>query len=136
MGAEALSRGAREVVGIENHGRACGIIKENWSQIAQQEQKFTVLRGDVVIKLKSLAGEKFDCIYFDPPYESNLYQPVLETIASLQLLAESGEIAVEHDRKYWQAQVIPGLQICREKSYGNTALTFYQLVEKVLGVRG
>ncbi|OKH18254.1 16S rRNA (guanine(966)-N(2))-methyltransferase RsmD [Hydrococcus rivularis NIES-593] len=126
MGAEALCRGAREVVGIEKSPQACAIIKQNWQQVATPQQTFRVIRGDVVTRLKNLAGEKFDRIYFDPPYESQLYQPVLEAIAQYQFLDEEGEIAVEHDPKSWKAIEIPGLKICREKVYGNTALTFYQ----------
>jgi 16S rRNA (guanine(966)-N(2))-methyltransferase RsmD len=126
MGAEALGRGAREVVGIEQSRQACAIIKYNWQQVATSEQTFRVIRGDVGMRLKSLAGEKFDRIYFDPPYESQLYQPVLDAIAQYQLLDSEGEIAVEHDPKFWKAREIPGLEICREKVYGNTALTFYQ----------
>ena len=125
MGAEALCRGAREVVGIEQSTQACAIIKQNWQQLATSEQTFRVIRGDVVTRLNSLAGEKFDRIYFDPPYKSHLYQPVLKAIARYQLLDEEGEIAVEHDPKSWKAIEIPGLEICREKVYGNTVLTFY-----------
>ena len=125
MGAEALCRGASEVVGIEKNGRACTIIKQNWQQIAKPEQQFKVLRGDVIVKLKSLVGEKFDRIYFDPPYDSYLYLPVLKSIANYQLLSSTGKMAVEHNPKLWQATEIPGLQIGRAKTYGNTTLTFY-----------
>ena len=125
MGAEALCRGAREVVGIEQSGRAWGIIQQNWQKVAQPQQHFRVWRGDVVARLKTLAGQQFDRIYFDPPYASDLYQPVLEAIASQRLLAQGGEMAVEHDPKLWCAVEIPGLEICREKVYGNTALTFF-----------
>ena len=125
MGAEALCRGASEVVGIEKNGRACTIIKQNWQQVAQPEQKFRVLRGDAIVRLKSLTGSKFDLIYFDPPYDSYLYLPVLRAIAHHQLLSSTGEIAVEHNPKLWQAAEILGLEISREKYYGNTNLTFY-----------
>lgn len=128
MGAEALCRGAKEVVGIEHSGRVCGIIRQNWQRLAGPEQKFQVLRGDVVARLATLTGQ-FDRLYFDPPYASELYQPVLEAIAQRQLLASGGEIAVESDPKLWDAIAIPGLEICREKVYGNTALTFYRLSE-------
>lgn len=127
MGAEALCRGAKIVVGIEQSGRACEIIKHNWQQVAQSEQKFEILRGDVVTRLKSMNGEQFDRIYFDPPYASQLYRPVLDAIAFYDLLATQGEIAVEHHPKLWTMMAIPGLEICREKIYGNTALTFYTL---------
>jgi 16S rRNA (guanine966-N2)-methyltransferase len=126
MGAEALCRGAKEVVGIEQSKPACAIVQQNWQKVASPEQAFRIVRGDVVRRLSDLAGETFDRIYFDPPYASLLYQPVLEAIAPLQILARDGEIAIEHDSKSWQAIEIAGLEICREKSYGKTALTFYR----------
>lgn len=125
MGAEALCRGAALVVGIEQSSRACAIINQNWTQIAQPQQQFQVLRGDVVQRLKTLE-KQFDRIYFDPPYASNLYQPVLNAIALFQILEPTtGELAVEHSPD-WQPPLVTGLEICREKVYGNTALTFFR----------
>ncbi|MGD2179733.1 16S rRNA (guanine(966)-N(2))-methyltransferase RsmD [Lusitaniella coriacea] len=126
MGAEALCRGAAWVVGIEQSGRACGIIRQNWQQVAQPEQEFKVIRGDVRQRLKSLGGKQFDRIYFDPPYKSELYQPILSAIARLNLLSPQGELAIEHNPKFWQASTIPGLELFRQKTYGNTTLSFYR----------
>ena len=128
MGAEALCRGAQVVIGVEKSGRACGLMEQNWRQVAQPTQEFRVVRGDVVTRLPSLVGKQFDRIYFDPPYASKLYQPVLEIIAVANLLASDGEVAVEHDSKLWQTVSVNGLEICREKVYGNTTLTFYRSV--------
>ncbi|BAU11275.1 putative methyltransferase [Leptolyngbya sp. NIES-3755] len=126
MGAEALCRGASLVVGIEQSVAACRIIEQNWKQVAKPQQSYQVLRGDVVKRLEKLSGQQFDRIYFDPPYDSDLYVPVLNTIASLNLLAPDGEFAVEH-RPSSRLPEIP-LSIVREKRYGNTALTFYQVL--------
>lgn len=128
MGAEALCRGAQLVVGIEQSARACSIIRENWTRIAQPHQQFRIIRGDVRVKLKTLTGSKFDLIYFDPPYESDLYQPVLDLVAELELLNASGEMAVEHDSKLGN-NLLSGSrwQRIRSKTYGNTGLTFYGL---------
>lgn len=123
MGAEALCRGASVVVGIEQSTVACRIIEQNWKQVAKPEQSYQVLRGDVVKRLEKLSGQQFDRIYFDPPYDSDLYPPVLNAIASFNLLAPQGELAVEH-RPGATLPDIP-LAIVREKRYGNTALTFY-----------
>jgi 16S rRNA (guanine966-N2)-methyltransferase len=125
MGAEALCRGASLVVGIEKSSRACAIIQQNWQQVAGSEQKWRVLRGDVSQQLKNLSGQQFDKIYFDPPYASGLYQPVLAAIADYNLLAVNGEIAVEHNPQGWEPPIISNWEICRQKVYGNTALTFY-----------
>lgn len=126
MGAEALCRGAAFVLGLEQSSRACAIIQQNWQRVAQPEQKFQVLRGDVVQRLKDISGQQFERMYFDPPYASDLYQPVLDAIAHDQLLHPSGEIAVEHNPNTWKPQLIPTLEICRQKIYGNTAITFYR----------
>ncbi len=125
MGAEALCRGAKEVVGVEKSKIACGIIKQNWQQVASCEQKWKVLQGDILQQLPKLSGQEFDRIYFDPPYASELYKPALEAIARYRLLDINGEMAVEHNPKLWTPPKIPELQICREKVYGNTAVSFY-----------
>ncbi|NMG22205.1 16S rRNA (guanine(966)-N(2))-methyltransferase RsmD [Brasilonema bromeliae] len=129
MGAEALCRGASRVVGIDKSHRACAIIQQNWQNLASTEQKFQVMRGDVVQLLPKLSGQQFDRIYFDPPYASELYERVIEAIAHSGLLDPNGEIAVEHNPQDWNPPVIPSWEICREKVYGNTALTFYSVVD-------
>ncbi|MEB3277833.1 MAG: 16S rRNA (guanine(966)-N(2))-methyltransferase RsmD [Lyngbya sp.] len=128
MGAEALCRGASRAVAIEQSGPACRIIRQNWQQVASPNQTFDVIRGDVLARLKTLEGQQFHHIYFDPPYASDLYQPVIEAIANYQLLTSEGELAVEHNPKQWTVNPPPQLEVCREKVYGNTALTFYQCV--------
>lgn len=127
MGAEALCRGAAEVVGIEKYSKACQIIQQNWQQVAQPQQSFTILKGDVLVKMQSLSAKKFDYIYFDPPYDSNLYAPVLEAIASLKLATPEGTIIVEHNSQLWEATTISGLEFYRQKNYGKTMLSFYHL---------
>jgi 16S rRNA (guanine966-N2)-methyltransferase len=132
MGAEALCRDARIVVGIERSSAACNIIEQNWQQVAGASQKFQLLRGDVVKRLIDLDGQKFDRIYFDPPYAGELYQQVLETIDRSALLAPAGELAVEHSPDSSISNLpasLPTLELFRYKAYGNTAISFYQLRE-------
>lgn len=127
MGAEALCRGAAIAVGIEKSSRACAVIQQNWQQVAQPEQSFQVLRGDVVKLLPTLAGQTFDRIYFDPPYAETLYQPVLDAIADHQLLASDGELAVEHSPDRTDLLTPASFEICRQKVYGNSAMTFFRV---------
>ena len=125
MGAEALCRGAKKAIAIELNSKACQIIRQNWQQVSNQEQVFQVIKGDVNVKLKTLQPQKFDLIYLDPPYALDLYSSVLEKISKFDLLASDGKIAVEHNPRYWRAKDIEGLQIDKQKTYGNTTLTFY-----------
>jgi 16S rRNA (guanine966-N2)-methyltransferase len=129
MGAEALCREAKSVVGIEKSATACDLIRQNWQKVAGTAQNFQLLRGEVVDRVAELAGQQFDRIYFDPPYAGGLYLPVLAAIDRYQLLANMGEIAVEHSPDQL-ISVLPtdlaSLELCRYKKYGNTAISFYQ----------
>ncbi|NJN88303.1 MAG: methyltransferase, partial [Leptolyngbyaceae cyanobacterium SL_7_1] len=131
MGAEALCRGASLVVGIEQSGRACAVIQQNWQQVIRDDQRIQLIRGDIGQKLPTLAGQNFDRIYFDPPYAGHLYEPVLQAIAHHQLLTPVGELAVEHDPTLHTAETLAAfipnsaLELCRYKRYGNTAIAFY-----------
>lgn len=134
IGAEALSRGARRVVGIEQSARACRVIQANWQAIATPLQQFQVLKGHVLHILPKLQGDCFDYIYFDPPYGSGLYDAVLAAIVTHQLLSPQGALAVEYSPQYWQPQSqilnegTTGLILDRQKQYGSTVLAFYRLV--------
>jgi 16S rRNA (guanine(966)-N(2))-methyltransferase RsmD len=126
MGAEALCRGASEVVGIEQSAEAYAVIRQNWQKVARPDQSFSLFKGDVVKQLSRLKNQPFDLIYFDPPYASDLYPPVLERIARFNLLSLDGEIAVEHGAAGWAAGAIDGLELIHQKRYGTTHLAFYK----------
>lgn len=127
MGAEALCRGAALVIGIEKSSMACRTIRQNWQQVAQPHQTYRVIQGDVLAWLPKLADQQFEHIYFDPPYQSDLYQTVIQAIAQYQLLSLRGELAVEHEEKNWRAIDVPGLGLRSQKRYGRTCLSFYTL---------
>lgn len=127
MGAEALCRGAASVTGIERWGKAVRVVQQNWQRLASTEQTITILRGDVGKVLPRLQGQRFDLIYFDPPYAAGLYEGVLGAIATRQLLSPEGELAAEYGPQYWTPSEIPGLDLLRQKEYGNTAIGFYGL---------
>lgn len=124
MGAEALCRGAAEVVGIEQSAKAFNIVRDNWNHLVEPHQTLQLWKGDVLVMLPKLQGRAFDRIYFDPPYQSDRYEPVLQSLQALALLAPQGEVAVEHDR-HRHFPPPDRWEIRREKVYGNTAVSFY-----------
>ncbi len=124
MGAEALCRGAADVVGIEKSGAACRIVRQNWQKVANPEQRFQVIQGDVrQVKQLVEAGSLFDCIYFDPPYAGELYEPVIAQLADC--LSDRAEAAIEYSEAHWQPHNLPeNLEIVKAKRYGSTSLVF------------
>jgi len=126
MGAEALSRGAKQVVGIELSAIACRLINENWQKIARGEQRFQVIKGDAIKVLSKLPPQTFDLVYFDPPYQSQLYEPVLKSLSTL--LASEALIIAECDRLRILPDQIGDLVCCDRRQYGQTALAMYKLL--------
>lgn len=129
MGAEALCRGAAEVVGIEKSGAACRIVRQNWQKVAKSEQRFQVIQSDVVRQMKQLVepGSLFDCVYFDPPYAGELYGPVIAQLADC--LSDRAEAAIEYSDAHWQPHDLPeNLEIVKSKRYGSTSLLFLRRI--------
>ena len=128
MGAEALVRGAAQVVGIELSASTCRIVNENWQKFAKPDQTFQVIKGEatkVLTKLQISQPKFFDLVYFDPPYQSDLYQPVLSLLPPL--LADDALVIAECDRLLPLPEVIGDLVCCDRRQYGQTCLTFYRL---------
>ncbi len=125
MGAEALCRGAARVTGIEQSGAACRIIQQNWQKVARPDQTFQLWRGDVRQQLRRVT-EPVNLVYFDPPYASDLYEPVLTALAAHPMMTHA-EIAVEYTPEHWTGQPVSGLQLIQPKRYGATQLSFFQV---------
>ena len=98
--------------------------------MAQPQQAFQVLRGDAARQVSRLGPQSFDYIYFDPPYASDLYEPVLQAIASGKILRPGGVLIVEHQGGRSLPECITrddptALRQYRQKAYGRTLLSFY-----------
>src|SRR6266850_3861538 len=105
IGIEALSRGAAEVVFIENHAPAAALIRKNLDSLGIRGG-FTVLPVDVLRGLEMLAAKAkgaksgFDLVFLDPPYAAAPdYERVLKFLGSADLLASGGIAVAEHRRK-------------------------------------
>ena len=131
IGIEALSRGAAEAVFVENAAECQRVILENLQHTRLQE-KARLLQADVLSALDRLAaeGKAFDIIFMDPPYEAELYTPVLEKIAENGLLQPEGYLIAEGSSRI--TLTLPkSMKILREKVYKTTTLTFLCMEEEV-----
>ncbi|HEX5735562.1 MAG TPA: 16S rRNA (guanine(966)-N(2))-methyltransferase RsmD [Blastocatellia bacterium] len=126
VGIEALSRGAACVTFIDSSRRACAVIESNLASLAITSDAIIINR-DAVAALKRLSGDeaKFDIIFFDPPYASEVYSQVLSVLAAGHLLAPEARVIAEHRAKTPPAAEYGGLKIFREVKQGESALAFY-----------
>ncbi len=126
VGIEALSRGAASVAFIEWSRKASTTISENLQHCGVKEG-VRVINRDALTVLKYFAQREmqFDIFYLDPPYDSEIYSPVLWLIAKNNLLAEDGVVIVEHRRQSPLAPNYDQLRPYREIIQGESCLTFY-----------
>ncbi|PYP82559.1 MAG: 16S rRNA (guanine(966)-N(2))-methyltransferase RsmD [Blastocatellia bacterium AA13] len=130
VGIEALSRGAGHVTFVEESGIAYAFIIRNLAAV-RVEEAATIIKRDVRSALRSLdlSGEKFDIIFFDPPYSSDLYSPVMNFISKSGLIAQNGVVIVEHRTNTEPENDYHGLSAFRRKKQGNSKLSFYSREE-------
>ena len=117
MGIEALSRGAAEVVFVDASREAVKIVKDNLKTCGMNAP---VLQCDALSYLKSCG--KFDLIFVDPPYDSGLYQPVLEQINAVDICTEGGIIMCECRANYALPEVHEPYSVAKEYRYGKVKL--------------
>ena len=122
LGIEALSRGAAECVFIDRRPDAVRLIQENLA-LCRLADRARVQQGDALPYLRS--GEKFDLIFLDPPYETELLETAIAHIARHDLLNVHGMMIAEHPAD----KVLPALsapyRMGRTYRYGKIAVTIY-----------
>lgn len=95
IGIEALSRGAKQAVFIEQNQKAVAIIQENL-KATKLEDKAIVMHCDVFTGLKRLEGNHyFDFIFMDPPYNHQWEQQVLEALESSTIMNKDSTLIIE-----------------------------------------
>lgn len=130
IGIEALSRGAKEAVFVENGRRVLNCIKDNL-QTTRLFSQARVMECDVLSALTRLEREKepFDIIFMDPPYDRGLEQQVLTALRQSCLVTEDTLIIVEAslETEFDYTESL-GYEIVREKIYKTNKHIFLQKV--------
>jgi 16S rRNA (guanine(966)-N(2))-methyltransferase RsmD len=120
IGIEALSRGAKEAVFIENSTQAIKAVRENLSKTKLQNAEIIETSAEKALALLTNAGRRFDIVFLDPPYGSPLLEQTLQIIP--QILAENGIIIAETE----QITESDGLFLTDTRTYGRTTFLFYK----------
>jgi 16S rRNA (guanine(966)-N(2))-methyltransferase RsmD len=139
VGIEALSRGAREAVFIENHAPAAALIEKNLESLGLRAEA-RVLRLDAARGLQRLAAEAaakrkdYDMVFLDPPYAAaEDYRRVLSFLGASSLLAEDSLVIAEHQPKLELPETTGNLDRVRMLRQGDAALSFYRTIKKLPG---
>lgn len=130
LGLEALSRGADQVIFVDDSSYACALIAEN-CRLCQAEDSSLILRRNLRKTprfLTKLSVERpFDLIFMDPPYGKAFVGNLLYFLAKSEgVLAEHGSIIVEEAAGTHLPDRCQDLVLKERRLYGKTEFGFYQ----------
>ena len=94
LGFEAASRGAAEVVMIEQNRTAASALARNIESLAADNIEIVV--ADALTWLSNDPVRKFDLVFLDPPYKAGLLAECCKRLECGQRLAENAKIYAEH----------------------------------------
>lgn len=131
IGIEALSRGARRAVFVEQSRRVQELIRENLT-FTKLIDRATIVKGDVNAVLRTLEGKgKFDVIFMDPPFDHGLEKETLRILTECDLLEEDGIIVVEASPKTDFSYLADmGYSKVKERVYGMSQHIFLKMADR------
>ncbi len=123
LGLEALSRGAEQVIFVDDSSSSLDLIRENLDKLGFKN-KGRLIKKSAIRFLKGKSQEKFDLILADPPYGKGLSQKVLQVLTQNDILNPNGVLVIEHHKK----EILENgenLILLTERKYGDTAVSFF-----------
>jgi 16S rRNA (guanine966-N2)-methyltransferase len=116
LGIEALSRGAREAVFVEDSIRSFQLLNENLQSV-DAGPAAVLHRTDAIKFAGRLAANEFDVAFADPPYRQGLAEQIARQWISTPFARVLG---IEHEKTL----ELP--ESTDRRAYGDTVVTFYR----------
>ncbi|MCL2217177.1 MAG: 16S rRNA (guanine(966)-N(2))-methyltransferase RsmD [Defluviitaleaceae bacterium] len=129
IGIEALSRGAAKVVFVDNAMPAIAATSANLAKtrLTPKGEVFCMKAAQAINKLEA-ESQRFEIIFIDPPYGTELLTGTLENLAHTNLLSDDGLIIAETDAR--ERPVIPQMYtLVSTRIYGRTKFLFLYIGE-------
>jgi 16S rRNA (guanine966-N2)-methyltransferase len=121
LGIECASRGAKEITFVDNNKANIEALKKFLNKL--NVQNYNALVCDFYDALKNFYehGEKFDIIFLDPPFESDLADIAIGKILKFNLLNDGGIIV--HERSAESVSKF-AQKVADTRKYGTVAVDF------------
>ncbi len=130
VGIEAISRGAAEVVFVDNARAAIHTVRDNLAH-TQLGEWARVVQADAMTFLRGAGERPFDIIYVAPPQYLGMWVEALRAIdmAAGRLLVDGGLAIIQIDPREFESLELANLVLTDKRRYGNTLLGFYQYAD-------
>lgn len=127
LGMEAWSRGADSVTFVEQHPAVWKNLQENIQSLETDELGQTKCIKANAVKWLERAGERFDLVLADPPYDlPDAMQQTLAGIAKHSVLTDGGTLVYEL-RSKGAVEIPAEWNILRDREYGKTRVLVLKL---------
>lgn len=122
MGIEALSRGAKSCVFVDNSRSSVEVTKENISA-AGFKNEATVMNSDSIGYLR-MCRNTFDVAFLDPPYGKGIIEEALMLLSVR--MSDRGIIVCEHELGLALPENFDKMRKYRTYKYGKIGVTVYK----------
>ncbi len=126
LGIEALSRGARAAVFVDNSRKSIEVIKRNIEK-TDFSDKSTVLNMNGIDFISSTSN-KFDFVFLDPPYNKGILLEILPKLSNI--LTPNGMIICEYEKNLDLPEEIDGIMLKKTQKYGKIKVSMYCTAER------
>lgn len=117
LGLEALSRGAKSTMFVENSVRAANALQDSIDTLGAGNA--TLVRADAFDFVRAYDGQPFDIVFLDPPFADDSVSELCRLLAESGVLARQACIYTEQDRKQPEPELPTGWTVARKKAAGN-----------------
>lgn len=119
---EAVSRGAARAVLVEkDRGKSKTIFKN----ISMSPVEITCVFLPAELYLKR-TKERFDIIYFDPPFPYKFHTELIRACGQKTVLEEGGTALIHRPRETEMPEAIGNMRIADRRVYGRSIVDFYK----------
>ena len=134
LGLEALSRGALDVIFVDQADWATRVIEKNLQDL-KLNPKAKVLQIDVLRAIARMEKEKrvFSLVFVDPPFNQGLVKKTLIRLDQSAILTPFAQVVVGHSRQEQLPETLHALKLARTKKVGQNCLSFYFRLESQNG---
>lgn len=122
LGIEALSRGAKSVVFVDNSNASVKIINQNIENVGFSDIS-KVYNADYA-SFAAMSRDTFDIVFLDPPYLKGLLLPALKSV--LPLMSDYGIIVCEYPNEVEIPAEIGGFKVAKTYRYGKINVSVYR----------
>jgi 16S rRNA (guanine966-N2)-methyltransferase len=122
LGLEAVSRGARFALFVDDGTEPRSLIRRNVEQLALGGVT-RIFRRDATRLGEAPAGELFTLAFLDPPYGKSLVEPALAALRDGKWLAE-GALAIIEEAAEAAIALPEGYGLLERRLYGDTQIVF------------